>query len=214
MSAVPAAPAAAAAVFGDQLSAAEQYAQVLATAGIERGVIGPREVSRLWERHLLNSAVIAEVIPDGVEVLDVGSGAGLPGVPLALARPDLGMTLVEPLARRVAFLDDVLSALRAVQQFPMSVRVVRARAEALPRAGTDVVVARAVAPLSRLLPMVVPLLRPGGRLVAMKGQHADREVAESAAVLRRLHVADVQVQDVGHGVVIPSTRVVIVDAGR
>ena len=142
----------------DRLALAERYAELLATEGVVRGLIGPREAPRLWERHLLNSAVLAEAIPDGVTVCDIGTGAGLPGLVLAIARPDLTITLVEPLLRRTTFLVEVVDELGLA-----SVEVVRGRAEALHGARTfDVVTSRAVAPLERLLGWSMPLVSPTG----------------------------------------------------
>ncbi|GAA4869312.1 16S rRNA (guanine(527)-N(7))-methyltransferase RsmG [Actinomycetospora straminea] len=171
---VPETPAAAAAVFGDRLAAAERYVALLAGPGHEQGVIGPRELPRLWDRHVLNSAAVGEVLPADASVVDVGSGAGLPGIPLALARPDLTITLLEPMARRVAWLE------RVVEELGLGVTVVRGRAEereARRRCGeSDVVTARAVAPIGRLTTWTLPLVRPGGILAAMKGASAASEV--------------------------------------
>jgi len=172
----PAVPAEAGSVFGPAVDAAAEYARLLATEGTVRGMIGPREVPRLWERHLLNSAAIASLVPVGARVVDVGSGAGLPGIPLALARPDLTVTLLEPLARRVAFLTECVRRLGLER-----VTVVRGRAEEDPirrqLGGADVVTARAVAPLDKLAGWCLPLLRPGGLLLAMKGSTAAAELA-------------------------------------
>ena len=172
----PAVPAEAGSVFGPAVDAAAEYARLLATEGTVRGLIGPREVPRLWERHLLNSAAIASLVPAGARVVDVGSGAGLPGIPLALARPDLTVTLLEPLARRVAFLTECVRRLGLER-----VTVVRGRAEEGPirrqLGGADVVTARAVAPLDKLAGWCLPLLRPGGLLLAMKGSTAAAELA-------------------------------------
>jgi 16S rRNA (guanine527-N7)-methyltransferase len=144
-------------------------------------LIGPRELPRLWERHLLNSAAIASLVPAGARVVDVGSGAGLPGIPLALARPDLTVTLLEPLARRVAFLTECVDRLGLER-----VTVVRGRAEEGPvrreLGGADVVTARAVAPLDRLAGWCLPLLRPGGLLLAMKGSTAAEELAAAGSL--------------------------------
>jgi 16S rRNA (guanine527-N7)-methyltransferase len=160
-----------------------QFAELLAAVGVERGLIGPREVDRLWDRHLLNSAVIAEAIPRDARVVDLGSGAGLPGVPLCIARPDLHVTLLEPMARRVAWLTEVVDTLS------LSATVVRGRAEepAIKQqlAGADVVIARAVAPLARLWGWSAPLLRRGGRLVALKGESAAEEVARDGDAVTR-----------------------------
>ena len=172
----PAVPAEAGSVFGPAVDAAAEYARLLATEGTVRGMIGPREVPRLWERHLLNSAAIASLVPVGARVVDVGSGAGLPGIPLALARPDLTVTLLEPLARRVAFLTECVRRLGLER-----VTVVRGRAEEGPirrqLGGADVVTARAVAPLDKLAGWCLPLLRPGGLLLALKGSTAAAELA-------------------------------------
>jgi 16S rRNA (guanine527-N7)-methyltransferase len=171
------------AVFGDGLAAAVQFAELLAAVGVERGLIGPREVDRLWDRHLLNSAVVAEAIPEGARVVDLGSGAGLPGIPLVIARPDLDVTLLEPMARRVAWLTEVVDTLS------LSASVVRGRAEepAIKQqlAGADVVIARAVAPLARLWAWSAPLLRQGGRLVALKGESAEEEAARDGGAVTR-----------------------------
>jgi 16S rRNA (guanine527-N7)-methyltransferase len=171
-------PPEARAVFGAAVDAAVEYARLLATEGTVRGLIGPREVPRLWDRHLLNSAAIASLVPDGARVVDVGSGAGLPGIPLALARSDLTVTLLEPLARRVAFLTECVERLGLER-----VTVRRGRAEEGPilrdLGGADVVTARAVAPLDKLAGWCLPLLRPGGRLLAMKGSTAADELAAS-----------------------------------
>lgn len=179
----PAPPESASTIFGDAMAAAVQFAELLAAVGVERGLIGPREVDRLWDRHLLNSAVVGERIPNGARVIDIGSGAGLPGVPLNLARPDLDVTLLEPMARRVAWLEEVVQTVR------LSATVVRGRAEepSIKRqlAGADVVVARAVAPLDKLWGWTAPLLRQGGRLVALKGETAEAEVARDGAAVRR-----------------------------
>jgi 16S rRNA (guanine527-N7)-methyltransferase len=161
---------------------AQRYADHLAHAGVERGLIGPREVDRLWERHLLNSAAISAWVPKGASVADIGSGAGLPGIPLALARPDLHLTLIEPLLRRATYLDEVVADLGLGER----VAVVRARADALHGKRTfDVVTARAVAPLDRLAGWALPLVRLGGELLALKGENAQAELDASQALLVR-----------------------------
>jgi 16S rRNA (guanine527-N7)-methyltransferase len=185
------------------------YAEMLAGPGVERGLLGPRELERLWERHLLNSAAVAAAVPDGVGVLDVGSGAGLPGIPLALVRPDLRVTLVEPLLRRATFLGEACELLGLDR-----VDVRRARAEVLPRGAADVVVARAVAPLKRLLGWTLPLLRPGGRLVAMKGRSADAELDAAGATLARLGARSWDVRDLLLPGDLEATRAVVVVAGE
>lgn len=183
MSFAPAAPDQAVAVFGDALPKARAYADMLADAGVVRGLIGPREVPRLWERHLLNSAALAGGVSADATVVDVGSGAGLPGIPLALARHDLRITLVEPLLRRADFLTEAVDALDLGDR----VEVVRARAEALH--GTrafDVVTARAVAPLPRLLEWTLPLAGPGGSVIALKGESAAAELHAAGPAVTRL----------------------------
>lgn len=167
-------------VFGEQFGLALQYHQLLAGQGLEWGLIGPREVARLWDRHLLNSVAIADLISEGADVIDVGSGAGLPGVPLAILRPDLGMTLLEPLLRRVNFLTQVVDNLGITDR----VEVRRGRAEECDRT-FDVVTGRAVAPLKRLLPWVLPLLRPGGEVIALKGSSAVDELRAVDNFLRK-----------------------------
>lgn len=209
---VPAPPAAAAAVFGEALDRAVAYAELLATEGTVRGLIGPREVPRLWERHLLNSAVVAELVPPGARVVDLGSGAGLPGIPLALARPDLAVTLLEPLARRAAFLAEARERLGLT-----TVSVLRGRAEepAVRRelGGADVVTARAVAPLDTLAGWSLPLLRPGGVLLAVKGEAAADELDVARPVLARLGAGAAEVVRCGVGTVDPAATVVVVTRG-
>jgi len=198
-------------VFGDRLPLAVRYAQLLSDHGVARGVIGPGEVDRLWERHLLNCAVIGEVISGPGRVVDLGSGAGLPGIPLVLARPDLDMTLLEPMARRVAWLRSVVAELE------LPVTVVRGRAEdpAVVRllGGCSVVVARAVASLARLCGWALPLLAEGGLLVAMKGATAEDEIARDRAQVRQYGGRAVRVHECGAGIVDPLTRVVLVERG-
>ena len=201
----PAVPAEAGSVFGPAVDAAAEYARLLATEGTVRGMIGPREVPRLWERHLLNSAAIASLVSVGARVVDVGSGAGLPGIPLALARPDLTVTLLEPLARRVAFLTECVRRLGLER-----VTVVRGRAEEGPirrqLGGADVVTARAVAPLDKLAGWCLPLLRAGGLLLALKGTTAADELAASGSLPG---AADARVTQVGD----PPATVIVVTRG-
>jgi 16S rRNA (guanine527-N7)-methyltransferase len=206
---VPPAPPAVAVIFGSRLATATEYARLLASDGVTRGLLGPREVPRMWERHLLNCAVIAELLAPDATVTDVGSGAGLPGIPLALARPDLHLELLEPLQRRVVFLREAVSALGLDR-----IQVVRGRAEDVRRTGgVDVVTARAVAPLSRLAGWCLPLLRPGGSLIALKGSQASAELAAAAADLRRLGAVAWEVVTCGLGLVDPPTTVVRVVRG-
>lgn len=195
-------------LFGDRLDLAAAYAELLATDGVLRGLIGPREAPRIWDRHLLNCAAVGELIPTGATVLDVGSGAGLPGLVLAIARPDLRVTLIEPLARRTAFLVEVIDELELSE----SVRVFRGRAEEV-AAGAEpvhgeVVTARAVAPLDRLAAWCLPLAVPGGRLLALKGASAAEEAVEHAEAVHRLGGAPPVLHRCGAGVVDPPTTVV------
>lgn len=202
---------AARALFGERLDLAAAYAELLATEGVVRGLIGPRETPRLWDRHLLNCAVVAERIPEGARVIDVGSGAGLPGLVLAIARPDLSVTLVEPLARRVSFLVEAVERLGLTR----SVRVFRGRAEEA-AAGSrdrdplnaDIVTARAVAPLDRLATWCLPLIVPGGRLLALKGASAAEEITEHADAVGRLGGGEPELHRCGVGVIEPPATVV------
>ncbi|MGW7292902.1 16S rRNA (guanine(527)-N(7))-methyltransferase RsmG [Streptomyces xiamenensis] len=204
-------PAVAAEVFGDRLPDAVRYAELLADTGVRRGLIGPREVPRLWERHLLNCAVLSEVVPEGVTVCDVGSGAGLPGIPLALVRPDLEITLLEPLLRRTNFLQEVVELLGLDH-----VTVLRGRAEEVLGSFTPVhvVTARAVAPLDRLAGWGVPLLRPYGEMLAIKGDTAEQELKAARAALGKLGVVETSVLQVGGGLVDPLSTVVRVEVGE
>jgi 16S rRNA (guanine527-N7)-methyltransferase len=205
---VPDAPEQAATVFGDRLPLARRYAELLLDSGVERGLIGPHEADRVWERHILNSAVIGQVIPHGTRVVDVGSGAGLPGIPLSLARPDLEIVLLEPMARRVAWLTEV------VDELGLALRIDRGRAEepAVRKRweGTDVVVARAVAPLARLAQWTLPLLRPGGELLAIKGQSAHAEVDRDRAAVRAAGGGTPRVVQCGAELLDPPATVVVV----
>lgn len=173
-------------VYGDP-AAFEQicrYRDILASRGIEWGLLGPREVPRLWDRHILNSAAVAQLVPDHASVADIGSGAGLPGIPIAILRPDLAVDLVESLLRRTTFLTHTVDDLGITSR----VRVVRARAEELDRR-YDVVLSRALAPLDRLVRWCRPLLGDGGSILAIKGSSAGQEIADHAAVLRRAGLA-------------------------
>lgn len=205
---VPPTPAAATAVFGSRVQLAERYVALLADTGISHGLIGPREAPRLWDRHVLNCAVVEAVLPDGASVIDIGSGAGLPGLVLAIVRPDLHLHLVEPLARRTTWLESTVDALGLD-----NVTVHRARAEAvMGELVADCVTARAVTALPGLIELAFPLLRPGGSLVALKGASAAAELTESAAILRRFAVASAVTREVGVRVVDPPTTLVIVTA--
>jgi 16S rRNA (guanine527-N7)-methyltransferase len=193
-------------VFGRRLRQAEEFCARLGTEGARRGVIGPRETGRLWERHLLNSALVAELIPEGARVLDVGSGAGFPGIPLALARPDVRMTLLEPMQRRVAWLRETVALVDP------EVTVIRGRAEdghvREASAGQDVVVSRALASLERVARWSLPLTTVGGRVIAIKGRGATAEVAEHRGEIARLGGGEPAVVECGRGIgTVPSTAV-------
>ena len=200
-------PGGAEAIFGEAIDSAYRYAQILAGAGVERGLLGPREVERVWERHVLNSAVVSELLHPGEHIADIGSGAGLPGIPLALARPDVRVTLIEPLLRRSDFLREV------IDELGMECRIVRGRAE--DRAirdevgETDVVVSRAVASLDKLARWSTPLLRPGGRMLAIKGERAQDEIREHRRALTTIGVTEVKVMKCGARFVDPAVTVVV-----
>jgi 16S rRNA (guanine527-N7)-methyltransferase len=198
-------------LFADRLSLARRYAELLGTDGVVRGLLGPREASRVWDRHLLNCAAVAELIPNAAFVVDVGSGAGLPGIVLAVARPDLTVALVEPLARRTAFLDEAVAELGLAAR----VSVLRGRAEEFvggPRRGhlspAGIVTARAVAPLDRLAAWCLPLVAPGGRLLALKGASAGEEVAAHRKAVDRLGGGRPVVRHCGVDLLDPPTTVV------
>jgi 16S rRNA (guanine527-N7)-methyltransferase len=196
------------AVFGERLELAERFVALLAQHGVERGLIGPREVDRLWDRHVLNSAVIGELIPPEAHVVDVGSGAGLPGIPLALARPDLDIVLIEPMARRIAWLTEVAETLGV----PLSIERGRAEEKAIKRrlGLADVVTARAVAPLGRLATWCLPLVRPMGSLLALKGSSAADEIERDRAAIRAAGGGEPRLRECGTGVLsIPTTVVTI-----
>lgn len=199
-------PAAAAVVFGDRLDLARRYYVALAGAGVERGLIGPREVPRLWDRHILNCAVIGELIPQESTVVDIGSGAGLPGIPLAIARPDLRITLVEPLLRRTVFLAEFIEAAG------LDVTVVRGRAEQpgvkKEAGGADVVTSRAVAPLAKLAGWSMPLVRDHGRMLALKGISAIEELERDRDELTKAGAGHAEVIEVGIGVLDTPTMVI------
>lgn len=203
-------PAEAAGVFGGALDQAHRYAELLATDGVTRGLIGPRETGRLWDRHLLNCAVVAELLPERGILVDIGSGAGLPGIVLAMLRPSLEVTLLEPLLRRAVFLEECVAELGLA-----NAKVLRARAEDKHMAGleADIATARAVAPLDRLAGWAARLLRPGGQLLAIKGQSAEAELAAAGPVLSRLGVRSSEVLQAGHGRVVSATTVVRVVMG-
>lgn len=196
-------------MFGSELETACQFAEILATDGVQRGLIGPRETPRLWDRHLLNCAVVAELLPESGELVDIGSGAGLPGVVLAMLRPGIRVILLEPMLRRSAFLEECLTRL----DLP-NATVVRGRAEDMTGViKADIATARAVAPLDRLAGWAAGLLRPGGEILAIKGQSAEQELAAARPALSRLRVRSAEVLRVGQGRVISATTVVRVVIG-
>jgi 16S rRNA (guanine527-N7)-methyltransferase len=207
---LPPGPPDAAGIFGDALDQARRYAELLATDGVTRGLIGPRETERLWDRHLLNCAVVADLLPERGVLVDIGSGAGLPGIVLAMLRPSLEVILLEPLLRRSVFLEECIEELGLSNS-----TVVRARAEekATTRINADIATARAVAPLDRLAGWAAKLLRPGGELLAIKGQSAEEEIAAAQGVLCRLGVRSTEVLQAGHGRVVSATTVVRVVMG-
>lgn len=192
-------------LFGSRLSLAERYVEHLSTSGIVRGLLGPREAPRLWERHVLNCAVVESLIPAGARVADVGSGAGLPGLCLALARPDLSMTLIEPLERRVTWLEEVVDDLGLE-----NVTIVRSRSEQAQGQVGDVefVTARAVSALMGLVDITLPLLDGQGELLALKGRSAQDEVAKAQKKLKRWKVRDTEVLSVGGEILDEPTTVV------
>jgi 16S rRNA (guanine527-N7)-methyltransferase len=199
--------------YPDAAAGLAAYVALLATDGVVRGLIGPRETGRLWSRHVANCAVLEELVPERARVADVGSGAGLPGLPLALVRPDLRVVLVEPLLRRATFLSEAVEALGLGDR----VEVLRGRAEDQAGLDVDVVTARAVAPLDRLAGWTLPLVHVDGVLLALKGDTAAEEVLASSAALEKVGGGRAEVLTCGDGLVEPPTtvvRVVRVTAGR
>lgn len=196
-------PAAAEVIFGDRIDVARAFTANLARLGEELGLIGPLELPRLWTRHVLNSAIMAPLLRPG-RVGDIGSGAGLPGLVLAIARPDVDFVLIEPMERRVAWLQSQVDELGLT-----NVEVLRARAEEAKLSPLlDQVTARAVSALRTLIPLTAPLVKTGGELVLMKGANAEREIEAAAKVIRKYHLLDVQVVVLGEGVLSEVTRVV------
>ena len=195
-------PAVATTVFGDRIGVARQFAEALGRHGEERGLIGPLEPPRLWSRHILNSAIIAPLFSGRVG--DVGSGAGLPGLVLAIARPDVQWVLIEPMERRVAWLSEQVTVLELD-----NVEVVRARAEDWKMGPVlDAVTARAVSALRTLVPLTAPLVRDGGELVLLKGANAENEIGAAEKQLRKFKVTNARVEVVGAGVLVDPSRVI------
>ena len=184
-------PAAAQAIFGANIGKARAYFAALVRDADLLGLLGPREMPKLWSRHILNSAVVAELVPSGSSVADVGSGAGLPGIPMALARPDANFTLIEPMERRSEWLNQVVSELGLE-----NVKVLRARAEEVGQV-YDQITARAVAALPKLLKMTIPLARSGGEILALKGSKAAEEIEESQKLAKKLGIAGFEIVQVG-----------------
>ncbi|WP_374023641.1 16S rRNA (guanine(527)-N(7))-methyltransferase RsmG [Mycobacterium sp. HNNTM2301] len=205
-------PDAAARIFGPRLDLARRYADLLAGPGVERGLLGPREVDRIWDRHLLNSAAVADLLEAGERVIDIGSGAGLPGIPLALVRPDIEMVLLEPLLRRSEFLTEV------VDQLGLAVEVVRGRAEERwvrhQFGERDAAVSRAVASLDKLAKWSMPLLRPGGRMLAIKGERVREEMEQYRRVMAASGAVDARVVTCGATYLRPPATVVMARRGE
>ena len=195
-------PAAAAALFGDRIDVARAFTADLARRGEELGLIGPLELPRLWTRHILNSVLVAPLLSPGV-VGDIGSGAGLPGIVLAIARPDVSFVLIEPMERRVDWLTSEAKSLGLE-----NVKVIRARAEATKLDWPlDQVTARAVSALSTLIPLTAPLVKAGGQMLFMKGARVEDEITAAAKAIRKARLSDVEVLVLGEGVVPEVTRV-------
>jgi 16S rRNA (guanine527-N7)-methyltransferase len=196
-------PTVASQLFGDRIDVAREFAGQLGRRGEELGLIGPLEPPRLWTRHIINSVLVAPLLRPGV-VGDIGTGAGLPGLVLAIARPDVEFVLIEPMERRVAWLEEQVAHLSLA-----NVIVRRARAEEVAQDFTlDQVTARAVSAFAKLIPLTVPLVRTGGELVLMKGANAEREVDAAGKAIRKYHLEDVEVLTLGEGQVDEVTRVI------
>lgn len=189
-------------IFGDRIDLARGYANALVRDGDLLGLLGPRELPRLWTRHILNSAVVSELVPNGKSVADIGSGAGLPGIPMAICLPDSHFTLIEPMERRSDWLKDLVAELGLT-----NVTVLRARAEEVGDV-FDVATARAVSALPKLLRLVVPLVREGGLVLALKGSKAADEIEEAKRLQKKLHLAGFEIVYAGKGILSEPTLVV------
>lgn len=197
-------PASALVIFGDKIAQARKYAELLIRDGDMLGLIGPRELPKLWTRHILNSAVVAEYVSAGQRVADIGSGAGLPGIPMAIVSPDTDFVLIEPMERRATWLAEV-----AVPEIGLkNVQVLRGRAEEAPLANYDVATARAVSALPKLLKMLVPLVVPGGQILALKGSRAGEEIEEAKPLAKRMKILNFEVLTAGAGTLEEPTTIV------
>ena len=191
-------------LFGERVPLAERFVEHLCTTGITHGLLGPREVPRMWGRHVLNCAVLGPELPESATVADVGSGAGLPGIALALVRPDVEFTLIEPMERRVDWLEMVIKDLGME-----NVQIIRARAEEVAdEVMADVVTARAVSALKKLIPMTVPLLDDEGHLIFLKGRSAQEEIEAAQKVLKRFRLRAPEIQALGQDVLEEPTTIV------
>ena len=195
-------PIEAAAVFGDRIDLARGYAAALVRDSDLLGLLGPREMPRLWSRHILNSAVVAELVPSGKTVCDIGSGAGLPGIPMAIVLPDTLFTLIEPMERRSDWLISVIDELGL-----KNVEVIRARAEEVGEV-FDIATARAVSALPKLLRMCIPLVRHGGEILALKGSKAAEEIEEAKRIQKKLGVESFKIEFAGARLLSEPTLVV------
>ena len=191
-------------VFGEHIGQARQYFDLLVRDGDLLGLIGPREMPKLWSRHILNSAVVADLVQDGQVVADVGSGAGFPGIPMAILRPKVKFVLIEPMERRANWLADVVVPTLGLE----NVKVLRGRAEEAPLRNYDVTTARAVSALPKLLRMLVPLTAPGGQVLAMKGSKAQDEIEESRSLAKKLKLDSFEIVTVGENLLVDPTTVV------